>query len=724
MMGLSRLKSANNLTFTPTQYHWLIGLFVLSFGLRVWASQVPINVDEALWMHRGLLFFKSLFEFNWSETYLRHHPGVPNMWLSGSSVITYCLIQKGLSIVGFGDTSSVIDCLSIRPFPVNFYVAARIMQALVTSGCMVGIYLLSRCLLGHSLALIGVCALTLEPFFLAYQRLITTDALQTCFSMLAWLSLLVYLRGNGDRRLLIVSGVSLGLAVSSKIPTLFAIPAIAIWIVLIELKYWQPVFQPRGWQRHIIDSCVWLGVAIATFFLIWPALWVAPLETLQRLWAGIIEEGGGSNQVFWGQLTDSPGVLFYPIVLAYRLSPALLLGTLGGAIALFVPKVRRMLPMKIELVAIALIPLVTLLVLSLSSTKMDRYIVPIMPEVALFSGLGWYLIGLQIKHGLSQGQKRRSARWSSHLASAQWLPAAIAVIAIQLLVFAPAYPYYLTYYDPLLGGSQHAQQTLMIGNGEGLDRAAHWINQTPNASELTVASWYSSVFSSYFKGKTLRIDKTDDLTNQTLWVEANRVVLYINQIQRGFPNSKFLDYFTHQDPLYTVSLNGIDYAWVYPGPRPLPDELSSIQSSQALDDNPYLHLLGYNMTESKTNTRTSMAIALYWSVESSLPDNLAVITELCDRPGNCPVHVESPLMAGYFPANQATIGTVLRDVHWIDLPANLSPGQYALHIRALTRSDPVVSGQSKSEVSATHVEATGTIEILPDDDLIQSISES
>jgi 4-amino-4-deoxy-L-arabinose transferase-like glycosyltransferase len=80
---------------------------------------------------------------------------------------------------------------------------------------------------------------------------LTTDALQADLSVLGLLLFLLYLRGDSDRRSLIISGVLMGLATAAKIPTLFVLPAVLVWIAFIELGLWQANFHSRGWKpRH------------------------------------------------------------------------------------------------------------------------------------------------------------------------------------------------------------------------------------------------------------------------------------------------------------------------------------------------------------------------------------------------------------------------------------------------------------------------------------------
>ncbi len=193
----------------------LLWIFLVSLTLRVLEITIPLNVDEVSWLSRGTLFFKNLLDENLANTFFRHHPGVTNMWLNGSGMIANCWLDKLFpGLLNMNPSPSLNACLNtIIPWsiPINLYVIPRLLQAVITSACMVGIYILAKHLLGRPAALAAISLLILEPFFLGYQRLITTDALQADLSVLALLLLLLYLRGDGDRKWLVASGLLMGL---------------------------------------------------------------------------------------------------------------------------------------------------------------------------------------------------------------------------------------------------------------------------------------------------------------------------------------------------------------------------------------------------------------------------------------------------------------------------------------------------------------------------------
>lgn len=425
-----------------------IGIFLISFLLRIFEITVPLNVDEVSWLSRGTFFFKLLFEGNLADTFLRHHPGVTNMWLYGSGMLLNCQFNQ------------------------------------------------------------------LFPGWLDMKQSVN---IQGCLNTIApW-----------------------------KIPT-------------------------RGWKRQITDMCLWLITICTTIYLIWPAMWVAPLETLTKLGGGLSKEADIGNLFFLGQVTDSPGLVFYPLVLLYRLSPAVQVGLLACLIILLVPKLRRRCKKTPELIALVLVPLCVLVLLSCINRKYDRYLLLAYPELVLLAGVGWISILAWVKGNRKVQQLFGPLTGDTLKRTTKNVKLGILMVGLQIFVLVPHYPYYLTYYNPLFGGAKVAQNVFMMGQGEGLERVARRLNQLPKSKDITVASWYSTALVPYFQGQVLDVrGKSNNL------MQANRVVDYINGTQRQWLKPKLLSYFQVQQPLYKVQLHGVDYARVYPGILALAEDLKT-----------------------------------------------------------------------------------------------------------------------------------------------------
>ncbi len=525
----------------------LCAVGLLAFALRVASIDRPLDMDEGLWVQRGAHFTSELLQGRPAATYVRPHPGVTTMWLVGASLAIRCAAWDAPP-AGAGSTlQSCLEPAARTLFhPVSRFVAARLVQAVVTSLALAGVYALALRLLGAPVARLAAALLVGEPFFLAYQRFVTTDAMASDFLAIALLLLLLALRGDGGRRVVVASGVAMGLATASRTTTLLVLPVVVAWIAAIESGAW-PRFPRRGVGRQAADLVLWSAAAGATVVVLWPALWVAPLETASRLVADLHVEAGVRPQFFLGVVSDDPGPLFYPLALAYRSSPLLQAGALVGLAAIVLPAWRRRLASPDELTALALVPPVFVALLTWAgATKFDRYLLPALPALALVAAGGWsVLLG-----------RWRGARWVAVA------PAALA--AGQLALLAPHFPACLTYFNPLLGGAPAAERVLAVGQGEGLDAAAEWLNRAPDAETMVVATWDAPAFAPYFRGHTVWMPHDEEL-QPGRWAGADRILVYVTQRQVDRPHAGILRQLAARQPLHTVALGGVDYVRIYAG---------------------------------------------------------------------------------------------------------------------------------------------------------------
>jgi hypothetical protein len=520
-------------------------VFLVSAVLRLAAVDRPLNIDEALWIRRGGAFVAALARGDLFATYARPHPGVTTMWLAGLSDVGGCVV------VGHGSWESCAHRLATDPLPpLAAYVVPRCVQAVLTSALLALMALLSVEWLGLRPAALGCGLLALEPFFLGYQRFITTDALATDLAAVAALWFLLDLREGRSRRLAF-SGLAFGLAVATKLPTVLLAVPLLISLVVVEGGGW-PGFPARGFRRRALELTVWAAVGLAVVVAIWPVLWVRPIGLLRQLHADLASETHVN-----AFRSDDTGWAFYFRVLAWRFTPLTQAGALIGVAALVWPAWRRS-NRRAESEALAGLVLVPLVLLrSAGESGVDRYLLPVVPFLALMAGAGWDRVRDFVA---ARGPGR---------AAAALVPAAVAVG--QLAMLLPHLPDGITFYNPLLGGPAAASRALAIGQGEGLERAAWYLNAEPGASSRTAGvPGFASAFAPYFRGRTIDVSSASG----EQWLAADRVVLYIRQAQTGWPDPTAVGYITSwQRPLYTVRLHGLDYARVYAGPIVLPPEL-------------------------------------------------------------------------------------------------------------------------------------------------------
>jgi len=294
------------------------------------------------------------------------------------------------------------------------------------------------------------------------------------------------------------------------------------------------------------------------FVAFWPAMWVDPFGTLEKVFsqAQIYAKEGHVSEIFFNGniIKGDPGWIFYPITLLWRTTPIVMFGLFMAGVGI----VRRSKPFdtgtaRHTAVILVLYAVLFIFVMSLGAKKFDRYIIPSYLTLDFLAGMGWFAIAFWIW----KRTKLRIIRGVSVLLLSL-------IIAIQAGLMIKTYPYYLSYYNPWIGGSARAPDVMMIGWGEGLDQTARYLNAKPNAERLRVMSHYpDGSFSYFFKGETLDLVDDWEGIDSEAFDDVDYIVLYYHQWQRQRPYPAMLDYFASQTPEYIVSIDGLDYARIY-----------------------------------------------------------------------------------------------------------------------------------------------------------------
>jgi len=530
-------------------------IFLAAILPRLYALGGFLTIDEVKWAEGAAQFLLALSSGDLAQTYWHFFPGVTLAWGGALTLWSLCLPSPDLAQCVQSQVEHLPDSIGwLRLTPV-----------LLTSLGIAGVYGLGRKLVTGQVALLAALLLAFDPFFIAHARILNGDAIT---AVLMFLSLLSFLNGMRTERLqesfilhpssFIFSAVLAGLALLTKLPA----PIIGLFIGglgLVALAFDWPKYGAAAVRRWMGLLALWGGIALAVVFLLWPALWVAPAATLQQMYGDSFEVGElgeGHDAFFMGQVLDDPGPWFYPYAIAFRLTPVVMVGLVLSVVWLVVTGFRKKRLQSPEL-TIALINLgfivFIILLANLSPKKLDRYVIAVIPPLLFWAAQGF-------------GWTWQNFTWLRRLAA----PLLAGLVILHLIFAILAAPYYLTYYNPLLGGVEQAARQLPVGWGEGLEQAAAYLNSLPGAETLTVSSWYSDIFQLYFAGQ--RTSFSDDGRGQ---LSADYVVFYINQWQRQKPYPELVNYFRTGEPVFSVKVgllgslsgqNGVNWVEVYKAP--------------------------------------------------------------------------------------------------------------------------------------------------------------
>lgn len=491
-------RSKGHLTFVICYLTFLI----LAFLPRLAPLGRYVTPDEPAWVYRSIRFADALATRNWAAIPSTGHPGVTTMWLGALSVSIQRLLNpmESAAHLDWIGRTAWLDPESGEAFRhlAFFLPGGRIVVALTTTLGLAALYPLLTRFFDRKLATLTIGLLAFDPFLIGHSGLLHTDALLATFTLLA---LVAAFNGFCEPRKAIwwiLSGLFAGLALLTKTPAIILIPSI-IALRVATLIGKRQAASGKSTVDHcslfIVHCSLFILTTVATCLALYPALWVDPAETLDTLFAFTERHVEMAQRpiFFAGQTTYDPGPLFYPAVLLFRISPIVLVGLVIGLIAL------RRLPVDHRFVFFTLLVFSTAFgtLMSLGVKKHDRYLLPALPPLALAAALGigtlvdWYI-----------GKLVRFTKYQSTSFPIYQSTIILQALAALLFLLNP-----LTYANPLAGGPWIARHVIDLDWGEAMGAAARWINQQPDAEQLTVATDAVPTFASIFKGRTVPLDR-------------------------------------------------------------------------------------------------------------------------------------------------------------------------------------------------------------------------
>jgi hypothetical protein len=685
--------------------------------LAVWLPRVQgldrfVTPDEPTWLYRSANFYRAISRGDFAGTFQREHPGVTVMWAGALAFLQKLphYAEEGPLQLGEGELEPWLrDHGTVEP--LQLLVAARWWMVLWIALITATAYFPLRRLFGAPIAALAVLVVAWDPFLIALSRLLHLDGLLASLTLLALLSFLAWLHCGQQLRYFVVSVLATGLALLTKTPAVILIPAAGL-LVLVE---W--VRRARDGEGKslglLLAFLAWVVLAIATVVGLWPAMWVDPLNVLASMAAGLRVHAAGHDSLnfFLGRTTEDPGPLFYPVAYLFRSTPAALIGLVAAAVLgwrrqwpLDLPAKRR------SALGLVIFALLFTFAMTLGAKKFDRYISPVFMALDIVAALG--LLGL-VQTALGWWQRRRSSTLPGEVVpspsnlgrTSVWIVVAAIFLFHGLLAFVH-YPYYFTYFNPLAGGSRTAEDVLLVGWGEGLDAAAGWLKQQPDAAHQRVISWYSDGPLSYFVRsgqKALSFYFTSYL------LDADYAVLYVNQWQRGLPSRELVNYFLAQKPVHTVRSGGLELARIYDIHNQPPPDFVHIDTTSAADFGERMRLVAYRLEKQTLAPGDHVPVTLYLKKLADAGAAYNVLLRLVAPDGREVWRDEG------WPAGEPTTGWPVDEVHFDDhqigIPDDAAPGRYRL---MLSFYDPktaelllLAGGAVSQEVASLEVQAPG-----------------
>ncbi|MFN2180725.1 MAG: ArnT family glycosyltransferase [Candidatus Promineifilaceae bacterium] len=664
-----RLSPSENSTYNPTSNPgwWPDRIFPALLFLFAFVPRVTALVgSETLWHDRAGEFIDAVMSAQWSGTYLAPHPGVTTMWLAGLARRAGLLFNPGY------DGMSVAKRLNIELIPIALTISLGIVLA----------FLLLKRLFDFQVAAAAALLLAFDPYHLSISKVIHVDALVSTFMLLSALFLWLFLKENRWPWVLL-SGVFAGLGLLTKTPALLLIPYFFLCMIIWQADRWQrgETQDFASLLRDVVKmTLMWVPALAAIYVVLWPAIWVKPLDTLALTFGGALfySETPHENPVlFLGEATvTDPGPLFYPVNMAIKTTAVSLTGFLLSFFVFLRGRLRTY-QRQALLLGFAFI-FFFILMMTLGEKKLSRYILPALQFVTILAGIGW-VYTLRCLWGERQQALRLSL---------------VLLIGIQFLIAAARFPYFGTHYNYLLGGPKRILENEVVAGQEfgiGVELAADYLNDLPLSTELVVGAQNWLDFYHYFQGKTVPL--TDDRVDYLLFTR--------NWTLRGTFDREWRavwEKYREREPKLVISFDDVPYVWVYKTGPVIDEQHIANPLNVTIGDR--VRLLGYEFSPDKALPGDTIVLTLYWEALQSGLGDYTVFTHLLDAGGQLRGQQDNQPQKGMYPTYLWDKGERLEDRYEISIDSDAPPGvtnfSVGMYILETLERLPIVTSEGES----------------------------
>jgi hypothetical protein len=527
-----------------------------------------VTLDEPSWLSQGANFYYALGQREFQNTVYEYQPAVTTMW-----VITFGMLAYFPEYRSFGQGYLDYEKGQLDPFmyqqgydPLVLLTYARLIQLFILLFLVLLLYYLFQRFVPKLVAAFMLVFAIFDPFHLSQTRLLNHEGMVSLFVLVSLMALVIYLFKDRSFIFLLISGMAGGFAQLSKSSAIAMLAGVGV-LLLMQMMY----ERRQGWGRSFLNNAktflFWLAILVVTYFIFWPGMWVAPGKMLYEVYGNafsyafqgarltITEELDASKFSLNTNLAD---IWEVTRILLYRTTPFTWIGVLLGFTLPFTrdPKLVRQNRLLFTLLLTNTIAFIFLIGIA-QGRNSPHYILSSYLSMNLLAGLGWYY-ALQMLAG----------RFSFHRGFGQYVLLSLVILS-QGWSAMSYYHYYFTYRNPILYSMGWYRDFPHFPYGEGLELAAQYLAELPDAANETVFSYYGrGCFSYFYPGDTISFrpyyadgNHADDLLGN-LRASDYLIVYYANQGQLAHYRS-FLKVLSAVDPFHVIWMNGYEYVQIY-----------------------------------------------------------------------------------------------------------------------------------------------------------------
>ncbi len=564
VMGIIRIMRQNK--FTDIAIYIL--LLVVFLAPRLPKIDSFVTLDEPSWLSQGANFYYALGQREFQNTVYEYQPAVTTMWIISIAMLIYFPEFRG-----FGQGYLDYEKGRLDPFmyehgydPLVLLQIARVLQVLLVAVLFLLLYYFLQKLIPKLPAAFAVLIASFDPFFLGQSRLLDHEAMVSLFVLVSLLAFGLYLSQERKFIFLLISGMAAALAQLTKSSAIAMLAAIGVLLLIQIFRERQ-----RGYLKAFIDNAkifiLWFVILVAGYFLFWPGMWVAPGKMLYQVYGNAFSYAfQGARLTVTEELevsrfslnTSLIGIWELAKILLSRTTPLTWLGILFGFALPFTPRSELVRPNR-QLFALLLTTAIAFILLIgiAQGRNSPHYILSSYLSLNLLAGLGWFHVLEWLVDRFGRGARRL------HYAGLFLL------LFFQVWSAVSYFPYYFTYRNPITYSMGVNKDFPQFPYGEGLEFAAHYLAELPDAKDSTALVYYSrGCFSYFYPGTSTSFrpyyidgEHAEDLLNFVQSADY-LVVYYANQGQLE-KYGPYLTILSTVEPMHVIWMDGYEYVRIY-----------------------------------------------------------------------------------------------------------------------------------------------------------------
>jgi hypothetical protein len=653
----------------------LVLIFIITLLPRLIGNDHTLSSDEPHFFEWTNQFYAAVMRGDLRGTLVGYgYPATTVFWIDSITIgiqHAFQLIERGDRIT-WSALAEMTDTFTLQSLLIRRLPLIVLDTLLVT----LIFFLLTR-LVDWRLALVAVLFIALDPFYLTQARVLRSEILAATFMLSSFLGFLVFIMGRGSRRYLWLAGILSGLAIATRVSSLFGLGMMGLAGLVVFLGGWRgQAWSTRARRAAHIGFRVAVP-AVLIYWALWPVMWIDPLSALElsaRFVSGLISDP--RSTYFLGVIREQDPIMlvYLPVLFVMKLTPGV---TVGLALALgeAVWQAGRRITWRARdqagqfnfareisfsqefLLGIAMLAYVFLYLAQMtrSGHKYDHSITPASPAADIAAAVGlWRLL-----RGVLGPR-----RWSKVVVP---FVCVALLLGLQAIFVLPYHPYYAGHINALFGGPRVAPRIIEVQAGEEV--VAHFLNSLPDAEQKVAAVRTVRRFEPIFHGETVH------LSNRPDWAGADYVAIGIYHLIRQIHDPQMLAYLERQEPIYSVNLGGLDYMRVYQGPD-LDHYVGERVEGKAT-------LLKFDSETSEVVSGETIPIKLLWQNDGKAPGDELYVA-LADAGGNVWARAVAIPDKAFIEATEQEDGIVESSAQ-LTVPIGTPPGDYFLQIGVSNR---------------------------------------